>query len=178
MPSYGPRKRSPLKWMRWAGRIGDPDFGLPGDLRCEARLQGCQGDRDRRVGRRVPPGTRQPTIRRASDIASRPSQARVPNSREFSGRPMRGNSRIEGTRPVRSGLPHRQAVRPISTGRRRGQVLSLVSGALLESGATRDAREARKEPHYRSRSRLSISGGSVGAAREGRRLHLNRESTL
>ena len=58
---------------------------------------------------------------------------------------------------------HRQAVRPISTGRRRGQVFSLVSGALPESGATRDAREARKEPHFRVRSRLSISGGSVCA---------------
>ena len=74
--------------------------------------------------------------------------------------------------------PHRQAVWPISTGRRRGRVFSLVSGALPESGATRDAREARKEQHFRVRSRLSISGGSVCAAREGRRLHLNRERTL
>ena len=74
--------------------------------------------------------------------------------------------------------PHRQAGCPISTGRRRGRVFSLVSGALPESGATRDAREARKESHCRSQSRLSISGGSVCAAREGRRLHLNRESTL
>ena len=76
--------------------------------------------------------------------------------------------------------PHRQPVGPISTGTRRGrvfprrwprnlhtelpvrrgQVFSLVSGALPESGATRDAREARKEPHFRVRSRLSISGGS------------------
>ena len=32
-------------------------------------------------------------------------QPRLTNSREFSGRPMRGNSRTEGTRPVRSGLP-------------------------------------------------------------------------
>ncbi len=32
-----------------------------------------------------------------------------------------------------------------------------------ESGATRDAREARKEQHFRVRSRLLISGGSVCA---------------
>ena len=32
-------------------------------------------------------------------------QPRLTKSREFSGRPTRGNSRIEGTRPVRSGLP-------------------------------------------------------------------------
>ena len=32
-------------------------------------------------------------------------QPRLTKSHEFSGRPMRGNSRIEGTRPVRSGLP-------------------------------------------------------------------------
>ena len=68
---------------------------------------------------------------------------------------------------------HRQAVQPISTGRRRGRVFSLVSGALPESGATRDAREARKEQHFRARSRPSISGGSV-SVREGRRLHLYR----
>ena len=73
--------------------------------------------------------------------------------------------------------PHRQAGWPISTGRRRGQVFSLVSGALPESGAPRDAREARKERHFRAQSRLPISGGSVCAAREGRRLHLYREST-
>ena len=79
--------------------------------------------------------------------------------------------------------PHRQAGWPISTGgkkggraelriasgvhrdasRRRGQVFSLVSGALPESGAPRDARDVRIAPHYRSRSRLSISGGSVCA---------------
>ncbi len=32
-------------------------------------------------------------------------QPRLTKSREFSGRPTRGNGRIEGTRPVRSGLP-------------------------------------------------------------------------
>ena len=32
-------------------------------------------------------------------------QPRLTKSREFSGRPTRGNSRSEGTRPVRSGLP-------------------------------------------------------------------------
>ena len=32
-------------------------------------------------------------------------QPRLTKSREFSGQPTRGNSRIEGTRPVRSGLP-------------------------------------------------------------------------
>ena len=61
--------------------------------------------------RTKPPRKRQPHPRAQS-------QARVPNShelsrspapshelREFSGRPTRGNSRIEGTRPVRSGLP-------------------------------------------------------------------------
>ena len=56
---------------------------------------------------------------------------------------------------------HRQAVRPISTGRRRrGQVFRTVSGVLPKSGATRDAREVRNGPHFRARSRRSISGGS------------------
>ena len=56
--------------------------------------------------------------------------------------------------------PHRQAVWLISTGTRRGRVFRTVSGVLPESGATRDAREARKERHFRARSRISISGGS------------------
>ena len=73
---------------------------------------------------RVPTPVRAAPIARAYGQAAPPaqSQARVPrglptprnshlfqprltNSREFSGRPTRGNSRIEGTRPVRSGLP-------------------------------------------------------------------------
>ena len=36
----------------------------------------------------------------------------------------------------------------------------VVSGGLPELGATRDARDVRNKPHCRSRSRLSISGGS------------------
>ena len=56
--------------------------------------------------------------------------------------------------------PHRQAVGPISTGRRRGRVFRTVSGGFAGVGAPRDARDVRIAPHYRSRSRLSISGGS------------------
>ena len=47
---------------------------------------------------RVPRGLPTPTN-------SHVVQPRLTKSREFSGRPTRGNSRIEGTRPVRSGLP-------------------------------------------------------------------------
>ena len=48
-------------------------------------------------------------------------------------RSTRCGSRIEGRRPVRSGLPHRQAVWPTSTGTRRGRVFRTVSGVLPES---------------------------------------------
>ena len=105
---------------------------------------------------RVPRGLPTPTN-------SHVVQPRLTKSREFSGRPTRGNSRIEGTRPVRSGLPPPPSRLPNLDREETRRVFSLVSGALPESGATRDAREARKEQHFRVRSRLLISGGSVCA---------------
>ena len=92
-------------------------------------------------------------------------QPRLTKSREFSGRPTRGNSRIEGTRPVRSGLPPPPSRLPnLDREETRVGFPSLVSGAFAGVGrTTRRPGRARKEPHYRSRSRLSISGGSVCA---------------
>ena len=87
-------------------------------------------------------------------------QPRLTKSRGFSGRPTRGNSRIEGTRPVRSGLPP-PPTSPANLDReetRAGFPYSFRGFA--EVGAPRDARDVRNAPHYRSRSRLSISGGS------------------
>ena len=78
-------------------------------------------------------------------------------------RPMRGTSRIEGTRPVRSGLPPPPSS-PANLDReetRAGFPYSFRGFAGV--GAPRDARDVRIAPHYRSRSRLSISGGSVCA---------------
>ena len=119
--------------------------------------------------RTKPPRKRQPHPRRKvkrgfpTPTNSHLVQPRLTKSREFSGGPMRGNSRIEGTRPVRSGLPPPPSSPPISTGRRRGRVFRPVSGGFAGVGAPRDARDVRIAPHYRSRSRLSISGGSVCA---------------
>ena len=124
-----------------------------------------------------------PTFR--SDSGSRPglyaappaqSQARVPNShelsliparltksREFSGRPMRGNSRIEGTRPVRSGLPPPPSS-PADLDREETRVgFPRSFRGFTGVCATRDAHDVRNEPHFRARSRRSISGGSVCA---------------
>ena len=49
------------------------------------------------VKRGFPEGSQLPRTPRNSHLV----QPRLTNSREFSGRPTRGNSRIEGTRPVR-----------------------------------------------------------------------------
>ena len=89
---------------------------------------------------------------------------------------------------VRGNTTHRTAetgsLRPASTAKQAGQSRQGGDeGGFAPSfrgfagvGAPRDARDVRIALHYRSRSRLSISGGSVCAAREGRRLHLYRES--
>ena len=55
---------------------------------------------------------------------------------------------------------HRQAVWPTSTGTRRGQVFHTVSGGFARVRGTRDAWNVPNAPHCRSRSRISISGGS------------------
>ena len=76
---------------------------------------------------------------------------------------MRGNSRIEGTRPVRSGLrpPPSSPANLVREETRAGFPYSFRGFAGV--GAPPDARGVRIAPHYRSRSRLSISGGSVCA---------------
>ena len=55
----------------------------------------------RKVKRGFPAGSQLPRTPANSHLV----QPRLTKSRGFSGRPTRGNSRIEGTRPVRSGLP-------------------------------------------------------------------------
>ena len=75
-------------------------------------------------------------------------------------RPMRGNSRIEGTRPVRSGLPPPPSRLPNLDREETRAGFPYSFRAFAEYGAIRDARDVRTAPHYRSRSRLPISGGS------------------
>ena len=116
----------------------------------------------RAYGQAAPPAQSQARVPRGLPTPrnSHLFQPRLTNSREFSGRPTRGNSRIEGTRPVRSGLPpppsslanlYREETRAGFPYGFRG-----FAGV----GATRDAHDGRNAPHYRSRSRLPISGGS------------------
>ena len=118
-------------------------------------------------------------------------QPRLTNSREFSGRPTRGNSRIEGTRPVRSGLPpppsrlpnldreetragflpsFRGFCRSRRTARRAGRAHRATLSVPVSSLDFRGERLRRRLP----------SGCSVyaTAATHGQRLHLYRESTL
>ena len=90
-------------------------------------------------------------------------QPRLTKSREFSGRPTRGNSRSEGTRPVRSGLPPPPSSLPNLDREETRAGFPYSFRGFAGVGAPRDARDVRIAPHYRSRSRLSISGGSVCA---------------
>ena len=90
-------------------------------------------------------------------------EPRLTKSREFSGGPTRGNSRIEGTRPVRSGLPPPPSRLPNLDREETRAGIRTVSGGFAGVGGTRDARDVPSAPHCRSRSRFSIFGGSVYA---------------
>ena len=111
------------------------------------------------VGCRAPGAERRGSHRRGR-TNSHVVQPRLTKSREFSGRPTRGNSRIEGTRPVRSGLPPPPSslANLYKEETRAGFPYGFRGFAGV--GATRDAHDGRNAPHYRSRSRLPISGGS------------------
>ena len=109
---------------------------------------------------RVPRGLPTPTNSRELSRSPAPSHE-IPRVLWAAGRGAIAASR--GRDRFAPDSPHRQAVWPISTGRRRGRVFRTISGGFAGVGAPRDARDVRIAPHYRSRSRLSISGGSVCA---------------
>ena len=115
-------------------------------------------------------------------------QPRLTKSREFSGRPTRGNSRSEGTRPVRSGLPPPPSRLPNLDREetRAGFPYSFRGFCRSRRTARRAHRATLSVPvssldfrGERLRRRLP-SGCSVyaTAATHGQRLHLYRESTL
>ena len=70
-------------------------------------------------------------------------QPRLTKFREFSGRPTRGNSRIEGTRPVRSGLPPPPSRLPNLDREETGAGFPYSFRGFAGVGAPRDARETR-----------------------------------
>ena len=77
---------------------------------------------------------------------------------------MRGNSRIEVTRPVRSGL--RPPPRPTSTGTRRGRVFRTVSGGFLPELVQHETRATCTTRHIIGPSLVSrFSGGAVAPTR-------------
>ena len=101
----------------------------------------------RKVKRRFPEGSQLPRTPANSHLV----QPRRTNSREFSGRPTRGNSRIEGTRPVRSGLPPPPSRLPNLDREETRAGFPYSFRAFAGVGAPRDARDVRIAPHYRSR---------------------------
>ena len=81
--------------VRQATELGWRPFGLT-----QAPAQDPPTAPPAQVKRGFPEGSQLPRTPTNSHLV----QLRLTKSREFSGRPTRGNSRIEGTRPVRSGL--------------------------------------------------------------------------
>ena len=103
--SAGPARRDHEVegWVEEPGRPQPP----PRNIR-PAGLTTFRSDSGSRPGSyAAPPAQSQARVPRGlpTPTNSHLFQPRLTKSREFSGRPTRGNSRIEGTRPVRSGLP-------------------------------------------------------------------------
>ena len=100
---------------------------------------------------------------RCSSCRLPPSQVRPSPAKSGYKRSTRCGSRIEGTRPVRFGLrpPPSSLANLYREETRAGFPYSFRGFAGV--GATRDADDVRNEPHFRARSRRSISGGSVCA---------------
>ena len=98
--------------LEWDGLVLPVDHPLMADPRPAQRigLATFRSDSGSRAGPyAAPPAQSQARVPNSHELPRTPTnshlvQPRLTKSREFSGRPMRGNSRIEGTRPVRSGL--------------------------------------------------------------------------